>query len=293
MPTYRRAHLIGLTIQSILEQTFADFELLIRDDGRPDDGTEEAVKRAAGGDIRVHYHRNEKNLGMPGNLNDGIRASAGEFVAVCHDHDLFHPEFLEALVSLLDRHPSALYAHTGIEVVDQQGRALGTQHVGSWPPFLRGSDWLAIMLRSFYCPVCALTVVRRQVHERFGLYHPAYGFIADVEMWMRLAEVGDVAYAARPLVQVRTREAGHLMEEQSWAMLASVFAIHRRYLPRRYRGLKRLREEISLNARADATILRSVLSRWKRRKDAGFGPAKPLLGRTAGPIGRTLATILP
>jgi len=292
MPTYRRAHLIGLTIQSILDQSFRDFELLIRDDGKEGDGTEEAVIKAAAGDPRVHYHRNPINLGMPGNLNGGIEASAGEYIAVCHDHDLYAPHYIKKLVDLLDRHPSALFAHCGIEIVDQMGKPLGDLSVGPWAELTPGREWLAFMLRDFHCPVCALALVRRGAHERLGLYHPAYGFIADVEMWMRLSEAGDVAFAAEPLVRVRTREDDHAVTADSWPVLASTLAIHRRYVPRRFHGVEGLVGRVKLDARADLTLARELASRLRRGRSLTFGKSAPRIRAFGGPVGRLLATLL-
>lgn len=292
MPTYRRAHLIGLTIQSILDQSFRDFELLIRDDGREDDGTEQAVQKAAAGDPRVHYHRNPKNLGMPGNLNGGIEASTGEYIAVCHDHDLYAPHYIERLAALLDRRPSALFAHCGIEIVDQQGQPLGDRLVGPWAELTSGRAWLAVMLRSFHCPVCALTLVRRSAHERLGLYHPAYGFIADVEMWMRLSEAGDVAFVAEPLVRVRNREDDHAVTADSWPVIATTLAIHRRYLPRRYHGIDGLVGRLKLDARADLLVAREIASRLRRGRPLAFGKSAPRIRAFAGPAGKVLTALL-
>jgi glycosyltransferase involved in cell wall biosynthesis len=254
------------------------------------------VKKAAAGDPRVHYHRNPRNLGMPGNLNAGIEASAGELIAVCHDHDLYTPHYVETLVALLDRHPSALFAHCGVEIVDQHGErytAGQDRIVGPWAELTPGRVWLAIMLGSFHCPVYALTLVRREAHERRGLYHPAYGFIADVEMWMRLSEVGDVAYAAEPLVRIRTREDDHAVTVDPWPVLASTFAIHRRYVPRRYHGVESALLRAKLHARADLAVARELGSRLRRGRSIAFGPSAPRIRAFAGPVSKLLASLLP
>ena len=292
MPTYRRAHLIGDTVRSILAQSLEDFELLVRDDGPGDDGTEAAVRAAAAGDPRVKYHRNPVNLRMPRNLNSGIADATGELIAVCHDHDLYHPDFLAELAALLDRHPKALFAHAGIEIVDQEGRSTGARHIGDFRELTPGRDWLATMLASFHCPVCALTMVRRDAHERFGRYDPAYGFISDVEMWMRLSENGDVAYAAKPLIRVRTREDGHEASVNPWPQFATVFAIHRRYIPRRYRGLERLRRQARMLLGADAQVIREIISRVRRGNKPEIGASLRQLRASTGPLSRGLLSIL-
>jgi glycosyltransferase involved in cell wall biosynthesis len=292
MPTYRRAHLVGETIRSVLLQSFADFELLVRDDGKGDDGTEESVKKAAQGDPRVKYHRNEKNLRMPGNLNGGIEDSRGEYIAVCHDHDIYHPDFLFEYVHLLDKHPTALFAHTGLEMVDQEDKPLGAVFVGSWAELSKGRDWLKTMLSSFACPVCALTMVRRQAHERYGLYDPTYGFISDVEMWMRLSSVGDVAFAGRPLVRVRTREDGHEATVNPWPVYATTFAIHRRYGGQAVDSFSGLLRHALMPVRADMQVFREVASRLRHRSRLSFGSSVEPLRVGAGPVCRALLPIL-
>ena len=292
MPTYKRARLLGATLRSLLAQSFRDFELLVRDDGPGDDGTEEAVREAAAGDPRVRYHHNPKNLRMPANLNAGIEQSVGELIAVCHDHDLYHADFLAELVRLLDRHPRALFAHTGIEMVDQHDNPLGAVHVGPWPELTRGRVWQGVMLRSFSSPVCALTLVRREAHERYGLYDPTFGFIADVEMWLRLSEHGDVAYAARPLVRVRDREEGHDVDVNPWPIHAFSFAIHRKYVPRHFSGPMRLAKEAALALRADKQVLHEVASRLRHKKPIGLGASLGPLRASAGPLSRALLPLV-
>jgi hypothetical protein len=94
-------------------------------------------------------------------------------------------------------------------------------------------------------------------------------------------------------VKVRTREDDHAVAADAWPVLATVFAIHRRYVPRHYAGLERVRRSIELEARADATVLRELLARIRRGRRPTFGRSAPKLRETAGPIGRRLASLLP
>ncbi|MGA9982456.1 MAG: glycosyltransferase family 2 protein, partial [Acidobacteriaceae bacterium] len=76
LTTYKRAHLLRETIDSILAQSFRDFELVISDDCSPDE-TEKVCREYERFDARVRYRRGAKNVGMPGNLNAGILATSG------------------------------------------------------------------------------------------------------------------------------------------------------------------------------------------------------------------------
>lgn len=267
MPTFRRAHAVGATIKTLLEGTWTDFELLVRDDGDGADGTREAVAEAAKGDSRVVYHHNAQNLKMPGNLNEGIKESRGDFIAVCHDHDLYNPTFIEMMVKTLRRNPTALFVHCAIETIRQDG-AVTQAHIGDWNELTPGAEWLRLMLRSLNCPVCALTVVRREAHERYGLYDLSCGFIADVEMWMRLSSYGDVAYVPQPLIQVAEREEGHAetVNGDRWIRVAA--GIHRRFLPAAYDLRQRAVRSVLLELKFGNQYLRHHAARVLNRLSA-------------------------
>jgi len=253
-----------------LEGTFVDFELLVRDDGNGTDGTSQAVIEAAGGDVRVRYHRNREPLRMPGNLNAGIQKSRGEVIAVCHDHDLYKPNFLARLLEALDLHESALFVHCAVDVVRQDGSYV-CSHVGDWSELTQGDSWLKVMLSSFHCPVCALTVVRREAHEKYGLYDPQYGFVSDVEMWMRLSQHGDVVFVAAPLIQVRQREPDHVASSNWATLLRTTSAIHRRYLPHAYSGGGCVYQRLRLECRVSRQMLLGIASQVKH----SFRPRTP------------------
>lgn len=291
MPTYRRARFIGATIRSLLAQQFDDFELLVRDDGKPGDGTEDAVRIASNGDPRVSYHRNETPRRMPGNINSGIEQSRGEYIAICHDHDIFESDYLGALVRLLDRHPTALYAHCGISCIDQHSAHTGVVFVDDWPQLSRGDVWVRRMLKSFHSPVCALSMVRRSAHETHGLYEPRFGFFADVDLWIRLARFGDVAYESRPLIRVRTREDDHPVATNPWPQLAYLFDIHRVHLEQGLHGWERLRQKLQFLARADALFVRTALHELRSTRRIAIGDSAPRLSELAGPLGRVAARI--
>jgi len=258
MPTYMRAHLLGGSIRTILNQSFEDFELLIRDDCSVD-ATEEVVRGIE--DPRIKYHRNEANLGMPQNLNQGIRVARGEYVVVCHDHDLYNWRLLAKMVSLLEEHPSVGMVHTGIALIDQEGRGTGIKYISPWPSISAGKDWLRFMLSSFHCPVCANAMVRRSVHEEVGLYDPDFGFVADVEMWMRISLAYDIGYIAQPLIQVRERNAQVATGKTlHWSILDAIIRIHQRYCRKFYNPPEEWLRRLGLKCRTEKYLLRHYLS---------------------------------
>jgi glycosyltransferase involved in cell wall biosynthesis len=262
MPTYRRAHHVGASIGSLLRQTFADFELIVQDDASPDD-TQAVVASTA--DARVRYFRNPRNLRMPANLNAGLRQTRGRFVLVCHDHDLYEPDLVERMVAVLSADGRIAYVHAGVGVIDEGGTPTGRTYVGDYPARSDGVQWARYMVTRFDSPVCANTMVPRSVYEQAGLYDPDFGFVSDVEMWLRLALAGDVGYIARPLIGVREREPGHEYFSMRWEVTDTMVRMLRLYHTRAFSGAAGGLRSALFRARVEAHLLRGYLSALKRR----------------------------
>ncbi len=98
IPTYNRAHLLGRAIESVLDQTYQDFEIIVVDDASADE-TEEVVKSF--GDDRINHIRHQKNKGGSAARNTGIKAARGEFIAFLDSDDEWVPKKLEKEIDRL------------------------------------------------------------------------------------------------------------------------------------------------------------------------------------------------
>ena len=108
IPTYRQPEFFKGTLASVLEQEFADFEIVVTDDSRGDD-IASVIHDAH--DPRIVYVKNEVGLGSPANWNEGIKLARGEYVKLLHHDDWFaSPRALEEYVHLLDDDPRATFA---------------------------------------------------------------------------------------------------------------------------------------------------------------------------------------
>lgn len=97
LPTYNRAYSIGEAIESVLAQTYANWELIISDDGSTDN-TQSVVRGYCEKDSRIHYHRNPQRQGLPKNRNIGVSLSKGELIYFIEDDVVIEPDCLEILV---------------------------------------------------------------------------------------------------------------------------------------------------------------------------------------------------
>lgn len=123
LPVYNGEKYLEKALDSLLAQTFGDFEIIISDNASTD-GTPEICKEYEAQDRRIRYHRNEQNLGQTANLNRPIQLARGKYYRMHHDDDLLAPECLEACVNVLEEEPSVVLCHTQTKIIDSQGQVL-------------------------------------------------------------------------------------------------------------------------------------------------------------------------
>ena len=130
LPVYNGERYLALAIESILAQTFGDFELIIGDNASTD-GTEEICRRFAAADKRIRYLRHPTNIGGGRNFNEVYyQGRAPYFRWAAHD-DLHAPEYLARCVDALDADSSLVACHTHVRFIDAEGRAI---HDHVYPP---------------------------------------------------------------------------------------------------------------------------------------------------------------
>lgn len=232
--TYNRAGLISQTIETILNQSLSDFELIINDNCSSDE-TESICRELVKKDNRIRYYRNKTNLGLTGNYQAAFDRSSEKYVAFLHDSDLYHPDLLSHWVEALERYPSAAFVFNSVEAIDFEDR-----HLAYWfheyPPLIQpGFKLRDEMLSQWGCPINGMVMVNRECIEDVGMFDPnRFPVLGDVDMWMRLAAKFDVAYIRKPLIRGRSREANHFAE--NWPVFAELYQIHHLNMSRRYEG---------------------------------------------------------
>ena len=181
IPTYNRAHLVERAIDSVLTQDFADFEIIVVDDGSTD---ETPIKLSRYGDSRICYLRKE-NGGLASARNAGIAQAHGEYIAFLDDDDTFLPTKLSLQAQLLDVRPEIGVVAGGWLFVDEaSGR---TTKVFPWE-FQGNLDLKAWLFASLF-PVHA-ALVRRQWLQEVGGFDQAFPRLEDWDLWLRLAYAG-------------------------------------------------------------------------------------------------------
>lgn len=123
LPVYNGERYIVETIDSLLAQTFDDFELIICDNASTDH-TEEICRVYADRDSRVRYTRNAENLGAAKNYRRAFELSSGEYFRWANSDDVFAPESLACCVEILDQDPSVVLTYPRTKLIDERGQVI-------------------------------------------------------------------------------------------------------------------------------------------------------------------------
>lgn len=121
IPTYNRAHYLAYAVNSVWQQTYTDFELIICDDASSD-STPEMIKQWQ--NPRLRYLRHPENIGRSRNMRSGFHAATGEYFLKFDDDDALTPEFLAKTVSVLDNYGNVDFVCTNHWVIDQDSRRI-------------------------------------------------------------------------------------------------------------------------------------------------------------------------
>ncbi len=196
IPAYNVESLLGPCIQSVLDQTCQDFELIVVDDGSKDRTAEVAESFGP----RVTCIRQE-NRGCGGARNTAIRASHGEYVAILDADDLWLPTKLEKQLALIRAHPDAGLFYTGHIRIEHDG----SEHLSRR---LAGSNTLPcgkIFERLFEmnCVPASSAVIPRRVLDQVGVFNPDCKNAQDWELWLRIAHDYEVWAVQEPLIKFR------------------------------------------------------------------------------------------
>lgn len=194
IPVHNREHYIGPAVDSVLAQTFGDFEILVVDDGSTD-GT--LARLAEYRDPRLRVECNPCNMGIPTTRNRGLELARGEYIALLDSDDLCYPDRLARQVSFLDRHPDIVQVGSACNFMDDSGRPL--KRIRRQP--LAPDDVAASLL--FYCSLTNRTIMgRTAILKEYG-YSPDFPRCQDYDLHQRLsrkhrmANLGDILVCGR------------------------------------------------------------------------------------------------
>jgi len=214
IPAYNAARFIGEALQSVLQQTFQDFEIIVVDDGSTDD-TARVVAGIADPRIRYVY---QENKGLAGARNHGLRLAQGTFVAFLDADDLWHPMFLERCVTYLRLYPDWAVVYTWATFVDQNNRTLPQ----GFRAKLVGKVLCERLREGNVFPIHA-ALSRARVIKTVGMFDETLSALEDWDLWLRVTSRYQIG--CLPECLARYRLAGESLSASLDRMQTARFAV--------------------------------------------------------------------
>ncbi len=195
IPLYNKERHVAKAVYSVLQQTFGQFELIIVNDGSTDQSRHclESID-----DPRLTII-DQPNLGVSTARNRGVEQASQPWIAFLDADDWWHPNFLTELATLITHYPNAvLYGSNYFYVKHGRNRV---EDKGLAPDFVAGYiDYVAVYASRFCVPInCSFAVVRKTAFTAVGGFKPTLRMGEDVDLWIRLALSGLVAYVNKPV----------------------------------------------------------------------------------------------
>lgn len=206
MPVYNAELYLAVAVESILNQSFSDFDFIIIDDGSTD-GSLDILQKYAKQDDRIRLVSRE-NKGIVETLNEGLAMIDTEFVARMDADDIASLDRLEKQVDYLNKNQQCLLLGSRVTIIDSDGDDI--REMGS---FFSNKEiyegFLACKGQLIYHPTI---VFRNSVIKTIGGYRDKYPYLEDLDLFLRVAEVGEIQNLNAPLLKYREHltKIGHL-----------------------------------------------------------------------------------
>jgi len=213
VPNYNHAPYLAERINSILSQTFKDFELILMDDNSSDNSRQILENYRLLPNVKIVF--NEENSGSSfKQWNKGARLSSGEYIWIAESDDVAAPEFLSTLITVLDNNPNVALVYSQSYEINTKGYITGTWldqtkalAPGKWASdfVMDGNEMIKNYMIHYNCvPNASGVLFRRSKMEAIGMADETFRLNGDWLFWIRLMENSTLAFVARSLNYFRT-----------------------------------------------------------------------------------------
>ncbi len=209
MSIYNGEKYLHQAINSILNQTFKDFEFLIINDGSTD-GTAEILQSY--NDFRIRIINNEKNIGLTKSLNKGLKLAKGDYIARMDADDISLPERFERQVEFLNKNKKMGLVGTFWYTIDENGQEIDISKPTN-----------SIYAVHFMCH--GTSMIRKRCLDKIGFYREVFEFAQDYDLWLRIADKYEIKNIKEPLYKLRIRDDSISLKKKTQQNLYASLAI--------------------------------------------------------------------
>jgi glycosyltransferase involved in cell wall biosynthesis len=205
IPFYNASSFLGEAIESVLRQSYDDFELILADDASEDDSLEIARSFS---DKRIRILDCQRNGGAPNNFNRCVRAASGAYITIFHADDVMHVDNLRKKVAVLDAFPAVGLVYSNVRFIDETGGYLSKEWEPAFPNMFvkNGIDFMRNHLL-YRNAICAPAVfMRRSLLQRTHCFDTSLSHTCDWDMWVRLCALASIGYIPEQLIFYRRHQ---------------------------------------------------------------------------------------
>lgn len=237
IPSFNLAPFIAETIESVLAQTFTDFELLIEDDGSTDNSVAVISQFK---DPRITVVAKLQNEGQNQTTNNLVRRAQGEYIACLPADDVWEADKLERQVAYLDSHPECGLAFSWPQFISADGSPMSGDADLFEPKNMERAFWHKRFLVGNVLFI-ATSLYRRSLHDEVGYFDESLPLMADMEFWMRCVKGSEIYVFPERMAKVRNRDGQNLsaVNAKNLEQQADEIALIRE----KYAGVKRIKDK--------------------------------------------------
>jgi glycosyltransferase involved in cell wall biosynthesis len=203
IPTYNRAQLIIRSVQSVLNQTYKNFELIVIDDGSSD-GTKDVLTPYMDC-IRYFY---QENKGISAARNRGLQEAKGDYIAFLDSDDEWVPEKLAIQVKIMDENPSIGIIHNKLVIVNENNQQIGTK------PKSDSSNVFHELIETLGDLPTSSILIRKECFDKVGIFDESLPTMEDFEMWLRIAQYYNIYEYRNRCLAYSHRHAGQITRDK-------------------------------------------------------------------------------
>lgn len=219
MAVYNGADYLQTSIESIVQQTYSNFEFIIIDDASIDN-TWSILEEYARIDSRIVLVKNTSNNGLTKSLNAGLRIARGEYIARQDADDISTPDRFLKQVQVLDADIDTILVSGNFDIIDENGEQLQQERREVAPVLVA---WYQLFYN--YLTPHSLVMFRREPALKIGGYQESYKYAQDYELWLRLLDLGKALILPDTLLQLRVHKTNisslHSKTQFTYAISAS------------------------------------------------------------------------
>ena len=207
VPTYNSAFFLKETLESIVNQSFRNIEIIIGDNAS-NDRTIDIIKDFAEEDDRISFYVNNSNIGYSSNCNKLLSLAKGDYVAIYHSDDVYEADIVQEEVDFLNNNPNCLGVFTSFQEIDALSRILSNSKY----PIKSNQNTIEVdlyryiklvLLQGGSCFCCPTSMIRKEVYSQLSGYDVNLKYVEDQDMWARILMLGPLAIINRKLIKYR------------------------------------------------------------------------------------------